>query len=211
DMSLQPPTQELVAKDLHGIEWRFRPISRSTKTTLAYNWLEYISILVRFKGVNNCVRRREWRTLCRVRRAIKPQKNVTASVISNHSMQLGILTSASHAISTGSMFSVYYRPRSEVVNFDAEDLFSSKTTNFFISCRTSPYEFIVPYAQYMKSIEINYSVGMRFTMELEGEHSLEHRWTSKETLFVVNGLAKAMPLVAKILNHLGGLVQHGDL
>lgn len=28
DMSKQPPTQELVAKDLHGNEWRFRHIFR---------------------------------------------------------------------------------------------------------------------------------------------------------------------------------------
>lgn len=28
DMSRQPPTQELVAKDLHGSEWRFRHIFR---------------------------------------------------------------------------------------------------------------------------------------------------------------------------------------
>jgi hypothetical protein len=27
-MSLQPPAQELVAKDLHGNEWRFRHIFR---------------------------------------------------------------------------------------------------------------------------------------------------------------------------------------
>ena len=28
DMSRQPPSQELVAKDLHGVEWRFRHIFR---------------------------------------------------------------------------------------------------------------------------------------------------------------------------------------
>lgn len=28
DMSQHPPTQELVAKDLHGVEWRFRHIFR---------------------------------------------------------------------------------------------------------------------------------------------------------------------------------------
>ncbi|KAF9592938.1 hypothetical protein IFM89_019143, partial [Coptis chinensis] len=28
DMGRQPPTQELVAKDLHGMEWRFRHIFR---------------------------------------------------------------------------------------------------------------------------------------------------------------------------------------
>lgn len=30
-MARQPPTQELVAKDLHGIEWRFRHIFRGNE------------------------------------------------------------------------------------------------------------------------------------------------------------------------------------
>ena len=46
-----------------------------------------------------------------VRRAMKPQNIVSASVISAESMQIGVLASASHAITTGTMFSVYYRPR----------------------------------------------------------------------------------------------------
>ena len=33
DMSRQPPTQELVAKDLHGVEWRFRHIFRGDRST----------------------------------------------------------------------------------------------------------------------------------------------------------------------------------
>ncbi|THG19798.1 hypothetical protein TEA_000038 [Camellia sinensis var. sinensis] len=36
DMSRQPPTQELVAKDLHGNEWRFRHIFRGTIFTVYY-------------------------------------------------------------------------------------------------------------------------------------------------------------------------------
>lgn len=47
-MSRQPPTQELVAKDLHANEWRFRHIfrgigicmSRITKTFLYFLFLE---------------------------------------------------------------------------------------------------------------------------------------------------------------------------
>lgn len=35
DMSRQPPTQELVAKDLHGSEWRFRHIFRGKNYLLA--------------------------------------------------------------------------------------------------------------------------------------------------------------------------------
>lgn len=46
-----------------------------------------------------------------VRRALRHQGNVPSSVISSHSMHLGVLATAWHAISTNSMFSVYYKPR----------------------------------------------------------------------------------------------------
>lgn len=45
-----------------------------------------------------------------VRRALKLQNNVSTTVISAHSMQHGILATAFHAINTGTMFTVYYRP-----------------------------------------------------------------------------------------------------
>lgn len=38
--------------------------------------------------------------------------NMPSSVISSHSMHLGVLATASHAISTGTLFSVFYKPRS---------------------------------------------------------------------------------------------------
>jgi hypothetical protein len=37
--------------------------------------------------------------------------NVPSSVISSHSMHLGVLATAWHAINTKSMFTVYYKPR----------------------------------------------------------------------------------------------------
>lgn len=46
-----------------------------------------------------------------VRRAMRQQGNVPSSVISCHSMHLGVLATAWHAISTGTMFTVYYKPR----------------------------------------------------------------------------------------------------
>lgn len=45
-----------------------------------------------------------------VRRTMATQNNTSGSVISGHSMKHGILASAFHAISTGTMFTVYYRP-----------------------------------------------------------------------------------------------------
>lgn len=46
-----------------------------------------------------------------VRRAMRQQGNVPSSVISSHSMHLGVLATAWHAVSTGTMFTVYYKPR----------------------------------------------------------------------------------------------------
>ena len=46
-----------------------------------------------------------------VRRAMRQQSNVPSSVISSHSMHLGVLATAWHAVSTGTMFTVYYKPR----------------------------------------------------------------------------------------------------
>ncbi|KAJ6319777.1 hypothetical protein OIU78_015229 [Salix suchowensis] len=78
-----------------------------------------------------------------VHRAMKLENNLLANVLSSHSMQLGILSSTSHAISNGCMFTIYFHPW------------------------TSPAEFVIPYDQYMKSAEIDYSAGIRFRMLFE--------------------------------------------
>jgi hypothetical protein len=46
-----------------------------------------------------------------VRRAMRQQINIPSSVISSHSMHLGVLATAWHAVNTGTMFTVYYKPR----------------------------------------------------------------------------------------------------
>uniref|UniRef100_A0ACD5W4R9 Uncharacterized protein n=1 Tax=Avena sativa TaxID=4498 RepID=A0ACD5W4R9_AVESA len=88
-----------------------------------------------------------------VRRAMRQQTNVPSSVISSHSMHLGVLATAWHAVNTGTMFTVYYKPR------------------------TSPAEFVVPQDRYMESLKCNYSIGMRFKMRFEGEEAPEQRFT----------------------------------
>ncbi|KAK3183239.1 hypothetical protein Dsin_030525 [Dipteronia sinensis] len=156
DMSRQPPTQELVAKDLHGNEWRFRHIFRGQprRHLLQSGWSVFVSskrlvagdAFIFLRGENGELR-------VGVRRAMRQQSNVPSSVISSHSMHLGVLATAWHAISTGTMFTVYYKPR------------------------TSPAEFIVPFDQYMESVKNSYSIGMRFKMRFEGEEAPEQRFT----------------------------------
>ncbi|KAE8023777.1 hypothetical protein FH972_009440 [Carpinus fangiana] len=114
DMSKQPPTQELVAKDLHGNEWHFRHIFRGI---IKFYWPYLSTSLVHFF------------------------------------MYIGVLATAWHAVKTGTMFTVYYKPR------------------------TSPAEFIVPYDKYVDSVKNNCSIGMRFKMRFEGEEAPEQRFS----------------------------------
>ncbi|XP_010926858.2 auxin response factor 2A [Elaeis guineensis] len=156
DMRLQPPTQELVAKDLHGVEWRFRHIFRGQprRHLLQSGWSVFVSSKRLVAGDAFIFLRGEHGELrVGVRRAMRQQANVPSSVISSHSMHLGVLATAWHAVTTGTMFTVYYKPR------------------------TSPSEFIVPYDQYMESLKNNYSIGMRFKMRFEGEEAPEQRFT----------------------------------
>uniref|UniRef100_I1NUU1 Auxin response factor n=1 Tax=Oryza glaberrima TaxID=4538 RepID=I1NUU1_ORYGL len=156
DMTQSPPTQELVAKDLHSMDWRFRHIFRGQprRHLLQSGWSVFVSskrlvagdAFIFLRGENGELR-------VGVRRAMRQLSNVPSSVISSQSMHLGVLATAWHAINTKSMFTVYYKPR------------------------TSPSEFIIPYDQYMESVKNNYSVGMRFRMRFEGEEAPEQRFT----------------------------------
>ncbi|XP_028762300.1 auxin response factor 2-like [Neltuma alba] len=152
DMSQQPPGQELVAKDLHGVVWNFRHTYRGQpkRHLLTGGWSSFLHSK-KLEPRDTCI------FLCGengelgigIRRALKQHNKASPStcVISGHSMQLGILATASYAVATGSMFTVYYRPW------------------------TCPSEFIIPLDQYMKSTKMKYSCGMRIQMQFEAEES----------------------------------------
>ncbi|WJX21829.1 Arf GTPase arf1, variant 2 [Trifolium repens] len=160
DMTQQPPWQELVATDLHGNEWHFRHIFRGQprRHLLTTGWSVFVSskklvagdafIFLRqvSQGENGELR-------VGVRRLMRQQSNVPSSVISSHSMHLGVLATASHAISTGTLFSVFYKPR------------------------TSRSEFIVSINKYLEARNHKLSVGMRFKMRFEGDEVPERRFS----------------------------------
>ncbi|XP_041022554.1 auxin response factor 4-like isoform X3 [Juglans microcarpa x Juglans regia] len=159
DMSQQPSAQELIVKDLHGFEWCFRHIcrgifSKSKRHLLTIGWSLFVTAK-KLVADDACIfLRGENGQLCvGIRRAIKPLNNASASVISGYSMQHGILASAFHAVSTGTMFTVYYHPW------------------------TIPSDFIIPVNRYMKLAKEVYSVGMRFRMQFEGEDFSEKRFS----------------------------------
>ncbi|CAL5337751.1 unnamed protein product [Camellia sinensis] len=55
-----------------------------------------------------------------VRRAMRQQANIPSSVISSHSMHIGVLATAWHAYMTGTFFTVYYKPRFKM-RFEGEE------------------------------------------------------------------------------------------
>ncbi|KAI5658161.1 hypothetical protein M9H77_26954 [Catharanthus roseus] len=156
DMSQQPPWQELVASDLHGNEWHFRHIFRGQprRHLLTTGWSVFVSAkklvagdaFIFLRGENGELR-------VGVRRLMRQLNNMPSSVISSHSMHLGVLATASHAISTGTLFSVFYKPR------------------------TSRSEFIVSVNKYLEAQSHKLSVGMRFKMTFEGEEVPERRFS----------------------------------
>lgn len=156
DMSQQPPWQELVASDLHGNEWHFRHIFRGQprRHLLTTGWSVFVSAkklvagdaFIFLRGENGELR-------VGVRRLMRQLNNMPSSVISSHSMHLGVLATASHAISTGTLFSVFYKPR------------------------TSRSEFIVSLNKYLEAQSHKLSVGMRFKMRFEGEEVPERRFS----------------------------------
>ncbi|OIT02046.1 PREDICTED: auxin response factor 9-like [Nicotiana attenuata] len=154
DMNQQTPTQELIAKDLHGTEWHFKHIFRGQprRHLLTTGWSTFVSSkrlvagdsFVFLRGENGELR-------VGVRRLARQQSSMPSSVISSQSMHLGVLATASHAVTTQTLFVVYYKPRTS--------------------------QFIIGLNKYLETVKHGFSVGMRFKMQFEGEESPERRFS----------------------------------
>ncbi|KAJ0963115.1 hypothetical protein J5N97_028237 [Dioscorea zingiberensis] len=154
DMTQPTPTQELAAKDLHGFEWRFKHIFRGQprRHLLTTGWSTFVTskrlvagdAFVFLRGENGELR-------VGVRRLARQQSTMPSSVISGRSMHLGVLATASHAVTTQTLFTVYYKPRTS--------------------------QFIVGVNKFLEAVNHHFTVGMRFKMRFEGEDVPEKRFS----------------------------------
>ncbi|OMP08630.1 hypothetical protein COLO4_06271 [Corchorus olitorius] len=154
DMNQATPTQELAAKDLHGYEWRFKHIFRGQprRHLLTTGWSTFVTSKRLVAGDAFVFLRDDNGELrVGVRRLARQQSTMPSSVISSQSMHLGVLATAAHAVTTHTIFVVYYKPRTS--------------------------QFIIGVNKYLESINNGFSVGMRFKMRFEGEDSPERRFT----------------------------------
>ncbi|XP_030493604.2 auxin response factor 19 [Cannabis sativa] len=156
DFSMQPPAQELVARDLHDNVWTFRHIYRGQpkRHLLTTGWSLFVSGKRLFAGDSVLfIRDEKQHLLLGIRRANRQPTNLSSSVLSSDSMHIGILAAAAHAAANNSPFTVFYNPRA------------------------SPSEFVIPLAKYYKAVCGNQiSLGMRFRMMFETEESGTRRY-----------------------------------
>nr|ARR29282.1 auxin response factor 6 [Cyrtomium guizhouense] len=161
DFQLQPPAQEIIARDLHDTEWRFRHIYRGQpkRHLLTTGWSVFVSAKRLMAGDSILFIRNDKNNLfLGIRRANRPQTFIPSSVLSSDSMHIGVLAAAAHAASTNSRFTVFYNPRA------------------------SPSEFVVPLSKFEKAVyHTRVSVGMRFRMLFETEESSVRRYMGTVT------------------------------
>ncbi|KAI4374936.1 hypothetical protein MLD38_012871 [Melastoma candidum] len=156
DYTAQPPTQEIVVKDLHGNTWNFRHIYRGQpkRHLLTTGWSLFVgSKRLRAGDSLLFIRDEKSQLLVGARRANRQQMALPSSVLSTDSMHIGILAAAAHAATSRSSFTIFYNPR------------------------VCPAEFVVPLAKYRKAIYgTRISAGMRFGMMFETEESVKRTY-----------------------------------
>ncbi|XP_057428565.1 auxin response factor 6-like isoform X2 [Lotus japonicus] len=184
DFSQQPPAQELIARDLHGNEWKFRHIFRGQpkRHLLTTGWSVFVSAKRLVAGDSVLfIWNEKNQLLLGIRRANRPQTVMPSSVLSSDSMHLGLLAAAAHAAATNSRFTIFYNPRYEQYTFvklSSHDIFALIDIIFFVyKSSASPSEFVIPLVKYVKAVyHTRVSVGMRFRMLFETEESSVRRY-----------------------------------
>lgn len=156
DYTMQPPTQELVVRDLHHNTWTFRHIYRGQpkRHLLTTGWSIFVgSKRLRAGDSVLFIRDEKSQLMLGVRRANRQQTSLPSSVLSADSMHIGVLAAAAHAAVNRCTFTVFYNPR---------------------AC---PSEFVIPVGKYRKALYgSQVSAGMRFGMMFETEESGKRRY-----------------------------------
>nr|ADG43158.1 auxin response factor 24 [Zea mays] len=168
DYSQQRPSQELVAKDLHGTEWRFRHIYRGQprRHLLTTGWSAFVNkkklvsgdAVLFLRGDNGELR-------LGVRRAAQLKNGSAFPALYNQCLNLGSLPNVAHAVATKSVFHIYYNPR------------------------LSQSEFIIPFSKFIKSFSQPFSAGSRFKVKYESDDASERRCTG-----IIAGIGDADPM-----------------
>lgn len=112
DMEQEKPSQELIATDLKGNEWRFKHAyqGQPRRHSLTNGWSIFVTSKKLLVGDLVVFLRDETGKLhVGIRRLSRQRCSIGASTFSRRSME-GVLAVASHAFATQSLFFVYHKP-----------------------------------------------------------------------------------------------------
>ncbi|KAG8371351.1 hypothetical protein BUALT_Bualt13G0078700 [Buddleja alternifolia] len=160
DYKEQRPSQELIAKDLHGVEWKFRHIYRGQprRHLLTTGWSIFVSQKNLVAGDAVLFLRGDGGELrLGIRRAARPRNCLPDLIIKNQKSYPNVLSPVANALSSNSAFPVFYGPRA------------------------SHADFIVPYQKYVKCTTGQIPVGTRFKMRFDMDDSPERRFSGVVT------------------------------
>ncbi|GMI72860.1 hypothetical protein HRI_000955300 [Hibiscus trionum] len=168
DYNQQRPSQELVAKDLHGSEWRFRHIYRGQprRHLLTSGWSAFVNKKKLVSGDAVLFLRGEDGELrLGIRRVAQIKNGSTFPSLRCQQLNHNTFADVVRAISMKGVFSIYYNPRA------------------------SSSEFVIPVHKFLKSLDHSFSIGMRFKMRFEADDAAERRHSG-----VVTGISDMDPL-----------------
>ncbi|KAL5220520.1 hypothetical protein ABZP36_025233 [Zizania latifolia] len=148
------PSQELVAKDLHGAIWRFRHIYRGQprRHLLTTGWSSFVHKKKLVSGdAVLFLRGDDGELRLGVRRATQLKNEAIFKAFSSDSSKTHTLSAMVDSLKHGSVFHICYNPRA------------------------TASEFVVPYWKFMKSFNYPVCIGMRFKFQFESEDVNERR------------------------------------
>ncbi|KAJ0971616.1 hypothetical protein J5N97_019575 [Dioscorea zingiberensis] len=162
------PSQELVAKDLHGMEWRFRHIYRGQprRHLLTTGWSAFVNKKKLASGdAVLFLRGNDGELRLGIRRAAQLKSCIPYSVLCGQSLNIRTFTALVDAVSSKNVFHIDYNPRSSLA------------------------EFVIPYSKFLNGFKNSFSVGMRFRLKYESDDATERRCTG-----LIAGIGDADPV-----------------
>ncbi|CAF1866931.1 BnaA04g19890D [Brassica napus] len=168
DYSKPRPSQELLARDLHGLEWRFRHIYRGQprRHLLTTGWSGFVNKKKLVSGdAVLFLRGDDGKLRLGVRRASQFEGASAFSTQYNQNTNHNNFSEVAHAISTNSAFNIYYNPKASWSNF------------------------IVPAKKFLKIVDYPFCIGMRFKARVESEDASERR-----SLGIITGISDLDPI-----------------
>ncbi|RLN27930.1 auxin response factor 14-like [Panicum miliaceum] len=141
------PSQELIAKDLHGMKWRFRHIYRGQprRHLLTTGWSSFINKKLVSGDAVLFLRGNDGELRLGVRRAVQLKNEALLEAVNSTDSKLRTLSAVASSLENRSIFHICFNPR------------------------TGASEFIVPYCKFLKSLNCPFSIGMRFKVGCENE------------------------------------------